>query len=95
MIKITEHAYMRAKERLSLSAESLDRLAERAYNEGLKHSDTRSRLNRWMDGLYLEHRSADNIRLYGENAFIFSKETLITVFQVPNDLRKFLKKFKK
>lgn len=35
--------------------------------------------------------SANNIRIYGDKAYIFNDETLITVIQVPQELTKNLK----
>lgn len=90
-VKITEHAYERGKERLSLKHDSLDRLAETAYHTGLKHSETKGKLRKYIDKLWFTNQTANNIKIYGENIFIFSKNLLITVYQLPNDLRKYIK----
>lgn len=90
-IHITNHAYERAKDRLSLRQESFDRLAEKAMSEGIKHSDTKGRLNRYLTKLWAQNKQANNIRVYGENVFLFIDTKLVTVFQIPNELRKYLK----
>ncbi len=91
---ITDHAYLRAKERLSLNKKSLDRLADVAYNKGIKHSDIKGQLKKYIDKLYFEYKTANNIRIYGEFIFLFSKNTLITLYQVPNEFRRMLKHFR-
>lgn len=93
-IEITNHAFDRAKERLSLNRKSFQRLAEKAFSDGLKHSDVKGRLHRYLDKTFLEYRQASNIRIYGENMFLFRDNVLITVYLVPNELRKNLKVFK-
>lgn len=62
-------------------------MAEKALNEGVAHSQTRGRLNRYLDKLYLDHGKANNTRLYGEHVFIFCNDVLITVFHLPRDMR--------
>ena len=84
---ITDHARERAKERLGWNHSALDRMAERALNEGVAHTHTRGRLNRYLGKLYMERKKANNTRLYGEHVFIFSNEVLITVFPLPREMR--------
>lgn len=38
--------------------------------------------------LFFKNCNANNIRLYGDFAFIFAEETFITVIPVPGNLRK-------
>jgi len=90
-IIITQHAYERAKERLSLSPASLDRMAERAFTHGIKHADTKGRLHKYITHLWFDYRKADNIRLYGEFVYLFADVTLVTLFQLPRGLRKHAK----
>ena len=90
-IIISAHAYERANERLSWSKPILDKMALKAYEQGKKHSETKSHLNKYISKLYLQYRSANNTRVYGENVYIFSNETLITVYKLPNDLIKYAK----
>jgi hypothetical protein len=94
-IIITDHAYDRAKERFSLSRKALLRISVRAFNEGVKHSDTTGRLNKYISGVWNEYKTADNIRIYGEILFLFVSNRLITVYQIPNNLKGLIKKFKK
>lgn len=94
-IEITKHAYERADERLSLDKMAFARLALKAYCEGFTHSDAKSQLKKYLDMLWFKHNKANNVRLYGENIFFFKNNVLITVYQLPYPLRKYLKVLKK
>lgn len=95
IINVTDHCYERAKERLSLSKNTFLKLAQKAFDIGLKHGDTKGSLKKYLDKLWFEHKHADNVRIYGENIYIFQANNLITVYQLPNDLRKHIKYSKK
>jgi len=87
-IIITDHAFDRAKERLSMSRSGFIRIAEIAYEDGIVQKEVAGSLRRYLNKLYLSHKQAGNIRLYGENVFLFGGNVLITVFQVPPNIRK-------
>ena len=67
-------------------------MAEKAFNEGITHSQTKGRLNKWITSLYFKNRAANNIRIYGDNAYIFCGETLVTIIPVPASLKKDMNK---
>lgn len=83
---VTKHAKERIKERCGLKEKSADRMAKIAYEKGLRHCDLTSNLKKWVDGLYFKNRAANQIRLYGDKAYIFQNEKLITVMQIPHNL---------
>lgn len=85
---LTDHAIERGWERLRLRRDPLERLAQRAHDEGTAHADTMGRLKRYVDALYFKRRTANNIRIYGHNVFLFNGQLLVTVHPLPNDLRK-------
>lgn len=89
---ITEHAGQRLKERCGFVKKSRDRMAEKAFNEGITHSQTKGRLNKWITSLYFRNCAANNIRIYGDNAYIFCEKTLVTVIPVPASLKKDMNK---
>ena len=84
---VTEHAIARAKERLGWNADAVSRMAVKAFNEGIQHSETSGRLNKYFTSLYFKATSANNIRIYGEHVFLFCNNRLVTVLQLPRDLR--------
>jgi hypothetical protein len=89
IVSITDHAYLRAKERLSLSRGAFEKMAEKAYISGIGRMETRGRFRKYVDGLW--NRKADNIRIYGEVVYLFHRHVLITVFALPNEFKKYLK----
>lgn len=66
-------------------------MAQKAFDDGISHSQTKGRLNKWITSLYFRNKHANNIKLYGDKAYIFCSETLVTVIQIPIDLMKDLK----
>jgi len=88
MVDVSDHAARRLRERCGLNKKSIQRIADKAFNDGIRHSETRGRLNKWVTSLFFYNRSANNIRIYGDKAYIFTKNTLITVIQIPTDLFK-------
>lgn len=86
MAKITKHAKKRAKERCGINDKSINRMADKILEQGIKHCECTGHLKRWVDGLYLEEEHANNIRLYGDKAYLFHGSTLITIIQIPNNL---------
>ena len=90
MVTVSEHAKKRLRERCGLKKRSVQRMAEKAFTNGIRHSDTRGRLNKWVTSLYFYNKTADNIRLYGDKAYIFADSTLVTVIQIPPDLLKYM-----
>ena len=88
---VTEHAKDRLKERSGLKKKSIDRIAEKALTEGYSHNELKGRLKKFVDALYLSHNVCNNIKIYGDKAYLFKGTTLITVLQVPNYLTKDIK----
>lgn len=80
---ISRHAAERLKERCGLNKKACERMAQKAFDEGIRHSQTKGRLNKWVTGLYFRNESANNIRLYGDKAYIFCGDLLVTVIQIP------------
>lgn len=87
----TDHAYKRAKERLKWSRRTLDRMVKRAYLKGIKCADTKGRLNRYIKQLHFKNGVANNMRIYGQNIFLFKDDLLITLYRMPNSLIRYLK----
>jgi hypothetical protein len=91
-VTITAHAFDRGKERLGLDRSAFQSLAVKAYIAGKKHAETKGNLKAYISELFLQYKNANNTRVYGENIYIFSNNTLITVYQLPNHLKKLAKK---
>lgn len=83
---MTEHSKERLKERCGLNKSSQERIVEKAYQCGISHKETKGNLNKWITSLYFQNCTANNIRLYGDKAYLFRENKLITVIQIPNNL---------
>lgn len=85
--RITAHAQERGRQRLGLHRSALQRTADRVLAEGITHAEATGQLKRYIDRLYLSHKPANAIRIYGEQVYIFHGVTLITVLPLPHNLR--------
>lgn len=95
LVQVSKHAERRLIERCGLNKKSVQRIAERAFEYGITHSDTKGNLHKWVDSLYFRNRNANNIRLYGDKAYIFAGDILVTVLQIPSNLRNDMKSLTK
>lgn len=87
-MQVTKHAKERLKERCGLNDKSSERMAKIAYEKGLRHGDLTGNLKKWVDKQYFYNRQANQVRLYGDKAYIFHNQKLITVIQIPHNLVK-------
>jgi len=96
---ISRHAEQRLRERSGLNKSSVIRIAHRAYNRGISHCETKGDLKKWISELYLHSGTANNIKIYGDKAFLFHYNELITVLQVPqrfaNNMSNYVKQKKR
>lgn len=95
MAHVTNHAAQRTKERLGISKRIAEKNADKALQMGIKHSDTSGSLHRYIASLYWKQQTANNIRIYCDNVYIFHNDTLITVFPLPQKYRKTASKIRK
>ena len=86
LAKLTEHSKKRLKERCGFSRGTSSRMAEKALKYGISHKETTGELNRWLSGQYLKYKKGNNIRLYGDMAYIFQGTMLLTVLYIPKNL---------
>lgn len=85
---ITDHAENRFKERAGLPKRVVAKSAAAALERGVAQGEATGALRRYMDALYLRYGVANNVRIYCGNVYIFCGETLITIFALPQNLRK-------
>ena len=88
---VSKHAEDRLRVRCGFNRKTYERMAKKAYDDGITHAQTKGRLNKWITSLYFRNKNANNIRLYGDKAYIFCDEVLVTVIQIPVNLMKNLK----
>lgn len=87
-MNISNHARQRMKERCGFNRKEQDRMAEKAFYQGITHKQTKGRLHKWVTSLFFKNCNANNIRLFGDFAFIFAGKTLVTVIPIPSNLKK-------
>ena len=87
----TEHAYEKAKERMKWKPKVLDKMMQKAFDEGIQHKDTKGTLKKCITKLWFRYKFCNNVRIYGENIYFFCDQKLITVYRLDNKLTKHLK----
>lgn len=80
---LTRHGTQRTKERLGISKKLADKNATKALRYGVRHADTSGQLHKYCDGVYLNHKNGNNLRIYNRHVYVFYNEILITVFRLP------------
>lgn len=95
MAHVTEHAAQRTKERLGISKRISEKNADIALQRGIRHSDTSGSLHRYIAALYWKQQTANNVRIYCDNVYIFHNDTLITIFPLPQKYRKTVDKLRR
>ena len=85
---VSNHGADRIRERVGLPKKAVDKNVERAFEKGLKHGELSGGLRRFIDALYLEHRMANNIRIYCGMVYLFCGNVLVTVVPLPQKYRK-------
>lgn len=86
-MNITHHANQRADERIGWDSDTTARMAAKALDSGIRHSDVSGSLNRYLTKLYHTGVQPNNTRIYGEHVYLFKGTTLITIIPLPRKYR--------
>ena len=92
-IRLTNHGAKRLRERLGIPKRACQRAAQKAYDEGITFKNTAGEAHRFFDKIYHKNDSVNNTKVYGQFAYLFSNNVLITVLNIPKDI-KFIDKSK-
>ena len=87
LVSVTNHAAKRFKKRCGFPKKACQSHAQTAYDKGYRHVDAKGRAKRYMDKVFLEHRKANQMRVYGEFIYLFAGTVLITVMNLPKSVR--------
>jgi hypothetical protein len=87
LVTVTNHSRKRFKQRLGLSKKACQRHAEIAFLQGATHADVRGRAKRYLDRLFLQHHTANQLRVHGQFVYLFNNNVLITVLGLPKSMR--------
>ena len=77
MCHLTDHAVQRTKERVGLPKRSAEKNAQKALENGIRHCETKGSLNRYITALYWKQETANNIRVYCNNVYIFNNQPCV------------------
>lgn len=98
IIKISEHAYQRIKERMGVGRKAAIKIVEDAFEKGITHAETNGRLRRYIDGQAMTHlQKGIQLKIYGGMIYCFVRDldagdeedayVLQTVLFVPDNLK--------
>ena len=87
-MEVTRHADKRIRKRVGLPKSAVQANARKALRYGITHAETTGGLRRYLDYLWHQHETANNMRIYCGNVYIFCDETLVTVWPLPEKFRK-------
>lgn len=83
-IFISEHAYMRLKERNGWSRKAASRMIDRVYQNGLRPDQVKGYLKCWINNKADYGTEGSEIVLFGEKLYIFNGNTMVTVIPTPS-----------
>lgn len=95
MAEASGHAKNRIRDRCGIPKRAVNRLVEKAFDEGITHSETNGALNNYISSLYFYNMTANNIKIFNAKVFIFSNDVLITVLNLPREFKKAADKIKR
>ncbi len=83
-IVISEHAYMRLKERNGWSRKAATRMIGKVYQKGLRPEQVKGYLKCWINNKADYGTAGSEFVLFGEKLYIFSGNTMVTVIPTPS-----------
>ena len=81
---MTLHGDYNTRKRCGINKRSVARMKQLALERGIRHNECSGRLLRYMNERYLKKRMANNMRIYAGHLWLFSGESLITVYPMPS-----------
>lgn len=87
-LEVTRHAHKRLRKRVGLPKSAVQNNARKALLYGVTHAETTGGLHRYLDYLWHQHETANNVRVYCGSVYIFCGDTLVTVWPLPEKFRK-------
>lgn len=90
-MEVTKHGSKRIRDRVGVNKRAVERVAKKAFEEGLTHAEAKGNLRRWMSMTFRRYVRGNQMRIYGEKLYIFHNDRLITVIDVPSNLKGLIK----
>jgi hypothetical protein len=80
---VSDHADQRIRKRMGVKRKAVQKIAEKAYKNGLNFSDTNGRLKDYLAYLYATRSKSEIYKVWNQMIFIYDHGVLITVKPVP------------
>ena len=87
-MEVTRHAHKRLRKRVGVPKSAVQSNARKALEFGITHAETTGGQHRYLDYLWHQHETANNMRVYCGYVYLFCDDTLVTVFPLPEKFRK-------
>lgn len=87
-LQITAHGGKRVRERVGIPKRAVAKLAARAMVDGATHSQFTGSMKRYLDAIYMDHGSTNNMRILNGYLFLFADERLVTCWLLPERFRR-------
>ena len=82
-IYISDHAFVRMKERCGFNKKTAIRMVEKAYEKGTDITNVKDYLSTWAKKQELRQEDGERAILYGDFVYRFCYDTLVTVIHKP------------
>jgi hypothetical protein len=95
-MQLTQHSEKRIRERVGVNKSSADRQLQLAMERGVHHADMKGNLRKWVDSKVFSRKEfrpypiVYNNHLYLTNK---TKQQVVTVLPVPQNIQKNIKKY--
>ena len=86
-MNITKHAYVRTSERIGADKRRTKDMARAALTNGITYKMTKDPLRSYLAGLHRGRPKSVKIKLYRGFIYVFRHKKLLTVYEVPEDMR--------
>ncbi len=81
---LSKHSISRMKERSGISSNSSEKMAKRAFNNGIRPKQTSGLLKQWIMNRRLD--KSTTLCIYAGMAYIFKDNTLVTTILIPEEI---------
>ncbi|MGN0240997.1 MAG: hypothetical protein ACI4CS_04845 [Candidatus Weimeria sp.] len=81
-IYISEHAMKRLRKRLGFNKSAAYRMTKKAFEKGITKDNANGYLKTWIESKVTRQGNGSDFRIYGQYAFIFDKNVLVTVYNM-------------
>ena len=82
-VHISEHAYMRMRERNGWNKKTAKRMINKIYARGLRLDEVKGYKKKWMCHRMINALKDDEYVIYGDYVYIFREHVLKTTFPLP------------